>query len=133
MKRTAVIQDIINATKARIYLEIGVARGSNFFPIKARHKIGVDPRFGFGSRRKIKWYCMNLCNLHARYYEIESDAFFAQIRLEKGLDVVFVDGLHTYEQSFKDGVCACFESAGMGCGVERRCLENNLPPAFHPR
>ena len=102
MKRTEVIQKLINKTKARTYLEIGVSRGSNFFPIKARRKIGVDPHFSFGSRKKIKWNCKNLYNLLAQYYEMDSDAFFAQSRLNRGADVVFIDGLHTYQQSLRD-------------------------------
>lgn len=102
MKRTEVIQKIIDKIKARTYLEIGVSRGSNFFPIKIRRKIGVDPRFNFGSRKKIKWCCKNFYNLRARYYEIGSDSFFALDRLNSGVDVVFIDGLHTHQQSLKD-------------------------------
>jgi len=102
MKRTEVIQKIIDAIKAKTYLEIGVFRGTNFFPIKARQKIGVDPYFSFTNRRMIKWYMKNIYNILARYYEMDSDTFFTQGRIERGADVVFIDGLHTYAQSFKD-------------------------------
>lgn len=102
MKRTEIIQKIIDKTKARTYLEIGVFRGSNFFPVKAGRKIGVDPQFSFGSRRKIKWWFKNLHNLLARYYETDSDSFFARNSLDGGVDVAFIDGLHTYQQSLKD-------------------------------
>ncbi len=104
MKRTEIIQNIINRINARTYLEIGVSRGSNFFPIKAQRKIGVDTHFNFGIRKMIKWYCKNIYNLWAQFHEMDSDSFFAQNRLVNGIDVAFIDGLHTYEQSLKDVV-----------------------------
>ena len=66
MNRTEVIQKIIDKKKARTYLEIGVDNGDNFFRIKARRKIAIDPNFS------------------------------------SGLDVAFIDGLHTYKQSLLD-------------------------------
>ena len=102
MKRTEVIQNIINRIDGRTYLEIGVARGSNFFPIRARKKFGVDPHFNFGIRKKLKWCCKNIYNFQAEYYEMDSDSFLARSCLVEGVDVAFIDGLHTYQQSLKD-------------------------------
>ncbi len=102
MKRTKVIQNIIDGIRGRTYLEIGVSRGGNFFSVRARRKIGVDPHFNFGIRKKLKWCFKNIYNVTANYYEMDSDSFFALGCLGGGVDVAFIDGLHTFEQSLKD-------------------------------
>lgn len=102
MKRTDVIQGIIDKKKARAYLEIGVFNGSNFFPIKARRKVAVDPSFAFSPMRKLKWTVRNMSNWTARYHQVTSDDFFARGKGGGRFDVAFIDGLHTYEQSLKD-------------------------------
>lgn len=97
LNRTTIIQHLINRFGYKTYLEIGVERGVNFFQINAELKIGVDPAFiipgGFKNTDK------------ERFYAMTSDEFFANPPrevLEKGLDIVFIDGLHTYEQSLRD-------------------------------
>lgn len=97
INRTTVIQNLIEQKQAKIYLEIGVATGDNFLQIRADRKMAVDPDFripgGYTSNGSID------------YYEMTSDDFFAsqsEILTQYGLDIVFVDGLHTYEQSLKD-------------------------------
>jgi hypothetical protein len=64
------------------YLEIGCADNALFDAVMARRKIGVDPRQG-GTHR------------------MTSDAFFAANDGER-FDVVFVDGLHLYDQVRRD-------------------------------
>lgn len=63
------------------YLEIGCESNICFDAILAHDKTGVDPAAG-GTHRMI------------------SDAFFAQNK--KTFDVVFIDGLHAYEQVQRD-------------------------------
>lgn len=95
-----IIQYIIDKKKPRVYLEIGVNKGATFQHIKGpKLKIGVDPNFLI-SKLRIK-----TPNLRNKYFEITSDEFFKNEKklLEtKGLNVVFIDGLHTYEQSLED-------------------------------
>jgi hypothetical protein len=67
------------------YLEIGCFRNACFNRINATTKVGVDPNSG-GTLR------------------MTSDAYFDQFKDE--FDVIFVDGLHTYEQSRKDAMNA---------------------------
>ena len=43
MKRTDIIQSLINKIDAKKYLEIGVSAGENFRDIKCETKVGVDP------------------------------------------------------------------------------------------
>jgi hypothetical protein len=97
-----VIQQILDKKLASTYLEIGVARGSNFFAIRANRKIAVDPNFAFSKSRKIKWIFKNFYNLKAKYYQLSSDSFFANAKFSYSWDLVFIDGIHTYQQSLKD-------------------------------
>ncbi len=97
MNRTEVIQSTIDRNKAKIYLEIGVAKGVNFIDIIAPIKIAVDPNFRLPENYQKR--------VNERFFETESDKFFEEykdILGDKKLDVVFIDGLHTYEQSLKD-------------------------------
>mgnify|MGYP000335991645 CR=1 FL=1 len=97
LNKTTIIQHLINKFGFKTYLEVGVERGINFFQIDAELKFGVDPVFiipgGYKNTEKEK------------FYPVTSDEFFANPPkeiLERGLDIVFIDGLHTYEQSLKD-------------------------------
>jgi len=103
--RVNVIQEIIDRKKAKTYLEIGVRAGDAFLKIKATHKLGVDPNFVISPTKKFRYYFKNPYNLFNKYFDMESDTFFVQEKLrlsEHGLDVVFIDGLHTFSQSLKD-------------------------------
>lgn len=102
MNRTEVIQKILDKRKAPTYLEIGVDKGKNFFPIKAKQKIAVDPNLNFSRKRKLKWILRNPSNLVAKYYEVTSDSYFTNVKNYYQLDVVYIDGLHTYQQSLND-------------------------------
>ncbi len=102
MLRTDVIQKIIDKKKALRYLEIGVNNGDNFFPIKAPQKVAVDPNFAFPLELKLEWDAKNSCNATAEYITATSDDFFAKADAMAAFDVVFIDGLHTYEQSLQD-------------------------------
>ncbi|OQX54356.1 MAG: hypothetical protein B5M48_01195 [Candidatus Omnitrophica bacterium 4484_213] len=102
MNRINIIQKIIDKKMARTYLEIGTASGNSFFPIKARRKIAIDPNFTFSKISKIKWIFKNFCNIRAKYYRLSSDNYYRNVKLSHRLDVVFIDGLHTYQQSLKD-------------------------------
>ena len=102
MNRTEIIQQIIDRKQARNYLEIGVANGGNFYPMRVRRKVAVDPSFVVSPRFKIKWTIRNPCNLFAKFHETTSDRFFAEHDASRRFDVVFIDGLHTYGQAFTD-------------------------------
>lgn len=75
------------------YLEIGCAGNLLFHSVAAKRKVGVDPAEG-GTHR------------------MTSDAFFAS-NTEK-YDVIFVDGLHEYQQVRRDALnaLACVEEGG---------------------
>ena len=103
LNRIQIIQRLINATNAKTYLEIGVNNGRCFLRIKARRKIAVDPAMKIPAGRKLKHIIKNPFNLYSRYFEKTSDDFFRdRAEATKKPDIVFVDGLHTYEQSLRD-------------------------------
>ena len=79
--RIEIIQEIINKKKFQNYLEIGCDQDENFSQITIKKKIGVDPKCG-GTHR------------------MTSDKFFENN--EEKFDIIFLDGLHTYEQTIKD-------------------------------
>ena len=79
--RVTIIQKIIDLKKFENYLEIGCDQDENFSQIKIKNKTGIDPKSG-GTLR------------------MTSDNFFKN-NLSK-FDVIFLDGLHTYEQTIKD-------------------------------
>lgn len=75
------------------YLEIGVFRGQTFFKINAAKKVAVDPKFQFDIPPSTPG---------VEFHETTSDAYFADIAQGTLFDVVFLDGLHTFEQTFRD-------------------------------
>lgn len=104
-RRIEVLQAIADRLPATSYLEIGVQSGDTFFPLRIRKKLAVDPRFLFGWRSKLNWVRWNRHNLFNEYYPMPSDLFFAHRAAKSNrrkLDLVFVDGLHTYAQSLRD-------------------------------
>ena len=102
MDRTTVIQQIIEKLGAKHYLEIGVDKGTNFFPIRVKHKVAVDPAFRFRLKHRLLGGLKNPSNITAQYNEVTSDEYFEGLKGDERFDVAFVDGLHTHEQSLRD-------------------------------
>jgi len=107
--RVDLIQLIINKINAKTYLEIGVFNGYSFLNIKCSKKLGIDPDFKIKTGTKLKSYFKNYTNINNKYFEMTSDAFFDnysdELR-ENPPQVIFIDGLHTFEQTLKD----CYNS-----------------------
>lgn len=104
-----------NLTK---YLEIGVQKSkNNFDKIKCPYKIGVDPDINSGAT-----------------HIMESDTFFKFYGhpLNK-LDLIFIDGLHTYEQVKKDFENSLTYLSDKGIIVIHDCLPQNEPGTRVPR
>jgi hypothetical protein len=105
MDRIRVVQNIINHQKTTNYLEIGVLAGDAFLRIKSRRKWAVDPDFMITPAKKFRYYFKNPYNIFSKYFGMESDVFFdTQVPMlsRHGIDVAFIDGLHTFEQSLQD-------------------------------
>lgn len=106
MNRIELIRKLIEDKKYSSYLEIGIYRGTSFFSVRCHNKIAVDPYMKVSWRGKIHRILQNPDNLKNRYFEITSDEFFKnkapKIFKRTGVDIVFIDGLHTFEASLND-------------------------------
>jgi hypothetical protein len=106
MNRLEIVQTVIDDRRARTYVEIGVKKGKVFLHIKARKKLAVDPVLKISLKRKARACLRYAFNYFNEYYNMASDDFFKRHseRLLQlgGPDVVFIDGLHTYGQTWKD-------------------------------
>ena len=79
--RMEIIQKIINQNNFKKYLEIGCDQDENFSKIIVENKVGVDPLRG-GTIRSTS----------DEFFKSNNDKF----------DIIFLDGLHTYNQTIKD-------------------------------
>jgi hypothetical protein len=109
--RATVVNTLTALPESRAYLEIGCAENLLFDQVSASIKVGVDPAQG-GTHR------------------MTSDAFFAVN--EATFDVVFIDGLHTYEQVRRDVQNAlAVVTAGGWIALHdmypRDCVEEHVP------
>ena len=86
MTRTEIINELIIRYNYKSYLEIGVNTpaqpGYNWVGVMAEIKHGVDPNVD-------------------TTYRMTSDDFFENLINQK-YDIVFVDGLHIFEQAYRD-------------------------------
>lgn len=99
VSRNGVVQSVLDLFDAPDYLEVGVNRGVTFNALKAATKVAVDPKFLFdfeaGSSDTIS------------FHETTSDEYFSQIATrDTAFDVIYLDGLHTSEQTIRDLVNA---------------------------
>ncbi len=85
---------ISNQINAQSYLEIGVAHGATFFDVNVGDKTAVDPNFKFDFAS----YESEKCH----FIQETSDNFFVHQTSDKTFDIIFIDGLHTFEQTLRD-------------------------------
>ena len=83
--RTKIINYLIKKYNLKSYLEIGCAYKHNFNMVECEDKIGVDPAYD--------------CD-----YKMISDEFFKVNGLK--FDLIFIDGLHHWEQVYRDFINA---------------------------
>jgi hypothetical protein len=110
--RIALVNLLIGKFSAPAYLEIGCASDGLFNSLPTLNKTGVDPSSG-GTVR------------------MTSDDFFASNATR--FDVVFIDGLHTYEQVRRDTInaLACLNPGGwiaLHDMLPRNWIEQHVPP-----
>jgi len=105
MRRWEIINLLIEKYDLKSYLEIGVFKGDNFNRIRCDLKHSVDPNF-------------------PATFEMTSDEFFMincpQVEMMY-YDLIFIDGLHTEEQTYKDLANALFLLAAGGIIVVHDC------------
>lgn len=80
---------------ARAYLEVGVSAGDTFVNVTGMaRKVAVDPLFRFD----IDAYS----DAATEYCAVTSDAYFETLQVDDAFDLIFLDGLHTFEQTYRD-------------------------------
>lgn len=76
------------------YLEVGVSKGHTFNQLKFLLKHAVDPRFRFNLQEH------NEPGTH--FFQMTSDEYFTSEHTNIKFDIIFLDGLHTYDQTYRD-------------------------------
>ena len=108
MSRADIINEFIKKEKYKSYLEIGSHKNNTFNNVVCKKKINVDPYF-------------------KPMFKITSDEFFEQNK--DSFDIIFIDGLHTAEQVWKDvnNALKCLNPNGRiimhDCNPEREFLQ----------
>ena len=110
--RIKIIQEIINLKGYQSYLEIGCYKNDLFSKVICNNKIGVDPVSG-GNIRKT------------------SDEFFKEN--DENFDIIFIDGLHHYEQVKNDINNSLKILNRDGMILLHDCLPNNVYQQIIPR
>jgi hypothetical protein len=87
------INELSKRLMPQVYLEIGVEKGLTFFNVDATKKIAVDPNFRFNPK--------DFESESMHFKQMESDKFF-ESHDGTPFDLVFLDGLHHYEQTLRD-------------------------------
>jgi hypothetical protein len=89
---------LAKALGARSYLEIGVEQGWTFDLVKVAERTAVDLTFDLDMD--------DYPSETTTFAEMSSDEFFADLPASKQFDLIYVDGLHTFEQTYRD-LCNC--------------------------
>ena len=95
------INAIAAMNNAECYLEIGVNKGETFLNVPIAGKDGVDPQFQFDVRSH--------SSANVRMFSQFSDDFWTSGN-PRTYDIIFIDGLHTFEQTFRDFVSSLMYS-----------------------
>jgi hypothetical protein len=122
VERAEVVQRIVSMYGNPSYLEIGVDQGATFQAVKAKRKVGVDPNFKFTPE--------NIANgeISVEYVQATTDRYFGGICLpEERFDVVYIDGLHTFEQTLRDFLNAVSRLNPRGVII----VDDILPNSYH--
>ncbi len=121
MTRSDIVQALLGLYNSPAYLEIGVDNGYTFNSVVAARKRAVDPAFKFptvdvpdGDRT-------------VHHFPITSDAYFEGPGAGWPIDVAFVDGLHTFEQTLRDLLNVQAHLTGHGVIV----IDDINPTSYH--
>jgi hypothetical protein len=87
----------------RSYLEIGIAAGETLRSVNAHHVVGVDPYPG-------EFQVPENCTIH----RMTSRDYFASLTNDVRFDVIFVDGLHLWQDCLEDTLSAFDHLANEG-------------------
>ena len=131
--RADLINYLIDTYKYESYLEIGLDDGANYRKIQCKGKESVDPyleenhdRWDLRLNGELPYEIAQMLT-----YRMTSDEFFKQNR--KKYDLVFIDGLHTKEQVWKDIMNSIQAISDNGLIVVHDCLPRSYEAQLVPR
>ncbi len=117
--RHGVLRRLTNLYESARYLEVGVNRGVTFDQVPAHRKVAVDPVFQFDHEQKQRE------NAGTEYHQVTSDEYFASVvGPDEQFDVIYLDGLHVYEQTLRDLMNALHHLQPQGVIV----IDDTRPP-----
>lgn len=121
--RWEVVQGLLDFYDAPRYLEVGVSKGDTFHHLKADFRVAVDPNFRFD------WEAEQAQRGdRAQYHQVTSDEYFGSIiDPDQLFDVIYLDGLHTFEQTLRDLTNALNHLAPRGVIL----IDDVRPPSYH--
>lgn len=90
---------------AERYLEIGVQKGKTLEAVVVVDRVGVDPQPMFDPA---------VLPSGVAFFAVPSDDYFSGLHPKATFDLVFVDGLHEYRQSYRDVIHALAHLAPRG-------------------
>ncbi len=97
ISRNRIVQAVLNLFDEPAYLEIGVNKGMTFNALTAKTKVAVDPKFLFDTK------AVSQEVPGTSFHETTSDDYFGNIATrDTAFDVIYLDGLHTAEQTIRD-------------------------------
>jgi len=110
--RVTVVNYLIKKNNFRSYLEIGCDKDYLFSKVIIKKKIGVDPKSGGTAR-------------------MTSDTFF--LKNKKTFDIIFIDGLHIYDQVKRDVLNSIKVLNKNGLILLHDCLPRKISEQHVPR
>jgi len=121
VRRSEVLSRLANLYEDSRYLEIGVRKGVTFDQVPAARKVAVDPLFLFDHEQ------MQRDHPGTEYHQVTSDDYFASlIGVDEKFDVIYLDGLHVYEQTLRDLMNALDHLQPRGVIV----IDDTRPPSY---
>jgi len=122
MLRAEVNQAILDLYESPSYLEIGVFDGNTFNAVRAARKVAVDIAFSCDLEQERA----AVVGQDVHFHECPSDDYFAHVVGDEQFDVIFIDGLHTFDQTLRDLLNAIGHLRDGGTIV----IDDVLPPSY---
>lgn len=97
VRRARVMQRFLSLYEDPRYLEVGVCKAKTFDQVTASVKVAVDPVFQFDHEDPQR------DRAGVSYHQVPSDEYFGSIiGTDEMFDLIYLDGLHTVEQTLRD-------------------------------
>ena len=113
------LNKLASINRSSRYLEIGVSQGITFNAIEIDYRVAVDPKF------QLDWE--KYANDKVVFLEVSSNEFFrSYAKKYESFDLIYLDGLHTFEQTFLD-FCA-----SLACGHSKTIwlIDDTCPGSY---